>query len=62
MPEELREGRGLRAVIFGEVVLAHIKDDVWVEGKVDLFRLRAVGRVGKDTYCRTGDVFEMKRS
>ena len=62
MPEELREGRGLRAIIFGEVVLVHIKDDVWVEGKVDLSRLRAVGRVGKDTYCRTGDVFEMKRS
>lgn len=62
IPEELREGRGLRAIIFGEIVLAHIKDDVWVEGKVDPYRLRAVARVGKDTYCRTGDIFEMKRS
>lgn len=62
IPEELREGRGLRAIIFGEVVLAHIKDDVWVEGKVDPYRLKAVARVGKDTYCRTGDIFEMKRS
>ena len=35
MLEELREGEGLRAIIFGEVVLAHIKDEVWVEGKVE---------------------------
>lgn len=62
MLEELRDGQGLRAIIFGEVVLAHIKDEVWVEGKIEPSRLRAVGRMGKDTYCRTGDIFEMKRS
>ncbi len=59
--EELREGQGLRAIIFGEVVLAHIKDEVWVEGKVEPSLLRAVGRLGQDIYCRTGDVFVMKR-
>jgi flavin reductase (DIM6/NTAB) family NADH-FMN oxidoreductase RutF len=62
LPEELREGQGLRAIIFGEVVLAHIKDELWVEGKIEPSLLRAGGRVGKDTYCRTGDVFEIKRS
>src|SRR5512136_1347254 len=27
--EEYKEGPGLRAIIFGEVVLAHIKEEVW---------------------------------
>lgn len=61
MVEELREGPGLRAVVFGEVVLAHVKDEVWVEGKIDPYRLSAVGRVGRDIYCRTGDIFHLKR-
>lgn len=59
---ELIEGQGLRAVVFGEVVVAHIKDEVLVGGKVEPSRLKAVGRVGNDRYCRTGDIFEMKRS
>ena len=62
MLEEQREGQGFRAIVFGEVVVAHIKDELWVEGKVEPSQLRAVGRLGKDTYCRTGDFFEMKRS
>lgn len=57
--ETLREGQGLRSIIFGEVVLAHVKDEVWVGGKVDPFRLKAVGRMGKDTYCKTGDIIRI---
>jgi len=34
---------------------------VWVDGKLDPSRLNAVGRVGRDTYCRTGDIFAIKR-
>lgn len=60
MLEELRDGQGLRAIIFGEVILAHIRDELWLEGKVDPSLLRAVGRVGKETYCRTKDVFVVK--
>lgn len=61
IPEKRKEGLSLIAIVFGEVLLAHIKDEVWIEGKVDPSRLRAIGRVGKDVYCRTGDIFEMKR-
>ncbi len=60
--EQLRDGQGLRAVVFGEVVLAHIKDELWVDGMVDTSLLKAVGRLGRDVYCRTGDSFVMKRS
>ena len=59
--EEIREGQGLRAIVFGEVVLAHIKDEVWVDGKIDPARLKIIGRVGQNIYCRTHDMFELKR-
>jgi flavin reductase (DIM6/NTAB) family NADH-FMN oxidoreductase RutF len=60
--EELRDGQGLRAIIFGEVLLAHIKDEVWNEGKIEPSQLGTIGRVGKNLYCRTGDTFEVRRS
>lgn len=60
--EERPEGQGLKAIVFGEVVLAHIRAELWVAGNVEPSRLRAVGRVGTDLYCRTGDIFEMKKS
>ncbi len=57
--EEGRDGVGLRAIIFGEVVLAHVKDEVWVNGKIDPLRLGAIGRLGKGLYCRTREVLEI---
>ena len=56
---ELGEGQNLRGVIFGEVVLAHVKDELLVSGKLEPSRLKAVGRIGDGLYCRTGDIFEM---
>jgi len=56
---EFGEGENLRTVIFGEVVLLHIKDDVWVAGKIDPSKLRAVGRLGNGIYCRTGDILKV---
>jgi flavin reductase (DIM6/NTAB) family NADH-FMN oxidoreductase RutF len=60
--EEYKEGPGLRAIIFGEVVLAHVKDEVWVDGKVDPRRLKAIGRVGANLYSKPGEIFELKHS
>ena len=60
--EELRQGYGLRAIVFAEVILAHIKDEVWTKDKIDPAKLKIIGRVGQNTYCRTHDIFEMKRS
>jgi flavin reductase (DIM6/NTAB) family NADH-FMN oxidoreductase RutF len=60
--EELIDGWGLRSVIFGEVILAHIKDEVWVDGRIDSRRLKPVGRLGRDLYCRTENVFELKHT
>ncbi len=59
--EEREEGAGLTSIVFGQVVLAHIKDELLVEGMVEPSRLRVIGRVGNDTYCRTEDIFVIKR-
>ncbi len=60
--EEYKEGPGLRSIIFGEVVVAHIKDEVWAAGKIDPRRLKAIGRVGANLYSKPGEIFELKHS
>ena len=60
--EELREGKGLIGIVFGEVILAHVKDEVWVNGRIDPSRLGAVGRLGSEMYIGTKGIFTLKRS
>ena len=47
--------------VIGEVVRIHIKDDLYVNDKIQISRLKAIGRLGGEFYCRTTDMFEMKR-
>ncbi len=56
---EFGEGENLRYVIFGEVILTHVKDELLVDGKIEPARLKALGRIGGGIYCRTGDIFRM---
>jgi len=60
--QRLELGEELRNVVFGEVVLAHVKDELWVDGSVDPYKLRSVGRLGSGIYCHTRDIFETKVS
>jgi len=46
----------------GEVILAHIKDEVWIDGKIDPRRLKVIGRVGANLYSKPGEIFELKHS
>jgi flavin reductase (DIM6/NTAB) family NADH-FMN oxidoreductase RutF len=46
-------------LIIGEVMLAHIKDELWAVDKIDIYKLKVIGRLGGDLYCRTRDMFEM---
>ena len=56
---ELGAGEKLRTLIFGEVLLLHIKDDVWVNNKIDPCRLKGVGRLSRGAYCRTTDILKL---
>ena len=54
-------GRGPSHVIFGEVLLFHVRDDLLREGLVDIQSYHPVGRLGGAQYCRVRDVFAMPR-
>ena len=48
--------------IIGDVLLVHLKDELWNKGTIDSGKLKTIGRLGgTDLYCRTSDRFEMKR-
>ncbi len=48
-------------LVIGEVVLFHVMDELYVDGEIQISKLKAIGRLGGDFYCRTTDMFEMKR-
>ena len=59
----LEIGRSPNTVTFGEILVAHIRDDIYLADKqrVDTPKLHAVGRLGGPQYCRVRDIFEMVR-
>jgi len=48
-------------LVIGEVLLVHLRDDLWDENRIDIYKLKPIGRVGGELYCRMTDLFEMKR-
>ncbi len=49
-------------IILGEVLMVHVRDDVLTQGKIDPLKAKIIARMGdSDIYCRTTDVFKMKR-
>ena len=58
---EFGDSQNVNRVVIGEIVRAHIRDDILTDGLVDASKLKAVGRLGAHFYCRTGDLFEMER-
>ena len=48
-----------RTLIFGEVLLFHIKDNILKNNKIDPSRLRAVGRLARGIYCRSTDILKL---
>jgi flavin reductase (DIM6/NTAB) family NADH-FMN oxidoreductase RutF len=49
-------------LVIGEVLAMHVADGVLDgKGRVDPRKLRTIARLGADFYCRSTDLFEMKR-
>jgi flavin reductase (DIM6/NTAB) family NADH-FMN oxidoreductase RutF len=55
------EGPLAANVVFGRILLAHIRDDVLTDGKPDPAKLDLIGRMGGETYARTRERFDLKR-
>lgn len=47
--------------IIGEVLRVHVRDGLYGNGEIQVSQVKAVGRLGAELYCRTGDMFEMGR-
>ena len=58
----LSMGDELRLLVFGEVLLTHVKDELWVDGNLDPYKLKSVGRLGGGIYCRMKDIFKFSES
>jgi flavin reductase (DIM6/NTAB) family NADH-FMN oxidoreductase RutF len=58
---EFGEGATRSHVVIGEVLLAHIRDDLWTKDQIDISKWKPIGRLGGELYCRMTDRFEMKR-
>jgi flavin reductase (DIM6/NTAB) family NADH-FMN oxidoreductase RutF len=54
-------GRAGTAVIIGEILLWHVRDELVVGGRLDLGRLDAIGRLSGPSYTRTRDRFDLVR-
>ena len=49
-------------LVIGQIVAFHVADSVLgADRRVDPRKLRTIARLGGDYYCRTSDLFEMKR-
>jgi flavin reductase (DIM6/NTAB) family NADH-FMN oxidoreductase RutF len=48
--------------VIGEVLRVHIKEDLWLDNTIKAYKLKAIGRLGEEFYCRITDLFEMRRS
>ncbi len=48
-------------VVFGEVVGIHIKDEMLVDGLVDMKAMEPISRLGYKDFAKLGDLFSMER-
>jgi flavin reductase (DIM6/NTAB) family NADH-FMN oxidoreductase RutF len=49
-------------LVIGEVLVLHIDDGVLdADGRVDPRKLQTIGRLGRDEFCRTSDIFTIVR-
>jgi len=49
-------------LVLGTIVLFHVSDDLYENGRIDLEKLQPIGRLaGANGYCRISDRFEIER-
>lgn len=59
---EFGEGPGASAVVFGRIVAIHVSDAYLADdGLLDPEKLQMIGRMGRGTYARTTDLFDLPR-
>jgi flavin reductase (DIM6/NTAB) family NADH-FMN oxidoreductase RutF len=51
----------ISTLIVGEVVLAHVRDDLWDEAMIQTGKLKPISRLGATDYAKLGEIFSMDR-
>ncbi len=51
----------IRRVVFGKALLAHFKDEIYRDGKVDISKKKAIAHFSGGFFCRTRDILELKK-
>jgi flavin reductase (DIM6/NTAB) family NADH-FMN oxidoreductase RutF len=59
---EFGEQQNHRSVIFGEVNVIHVKDELLSNNEIEPTRVKAIGFLAGGIYCRTTDNFPVKTS
>lgn len=56
-------GRGPHSLVLGEILYFHVRDDVYdaATGRIDMARLKPVGRLAGQQYTHVHDIFQMTR-
>ncbi len=49
------------SIVIGNVLRLHVREDLIDDFRIDPDKLKAVGRMGGPTYCRTRDRFDLER-
>jgi flavin reductase (DIM6/NTAB) family NADH-FMN oxidoreductase RutF len=57
----ISEDVGGASIVIGEVLRFHVNEEIVDNFRVDPDKLRAIGRMGGPTYCRTHERFDMER-
>jgi flavin reductase (DIM6/NTAB) family NADH-FMN oxidoreductase RutF len=52
---------GSSTIVVGRIVLVHVAENVYADGKIVLSELKPVSRLGGLSYGRTSGVFELPR-
>lgn len=52
-------GPGSTVAVFGRVVLAHIDQQAYKNGRVDYSRIRSIARLGGSSYAKVKDLFDL---
>lgn len=58
---EFGDAPRIHSFIIGEVVRFHIKDELYKNNEIQMSELKPIARMGGQIYCRTRDLFKMKR-
>lgn len=48
-------------VVIGEILLFHVADELFDNFRIDLKKLKPIGRLAGSSYCRVTDVFDLAR-